>query len=75
MAVSGPSPTRANLQSGCDLGTDMLTTDVVTSGSVAAGSVALMGPDVTAIGGLLSDSRGGERRGYGVRLVRADKLT
>jgi hypothetical protein len=62
MAVSGPSPTRANLQSGCDLGTDTLATEVAMSGSGVVGWVALIG--IVDIGGLLSHSRDGERRGH-----------
>jgi hypothetical protein len=57
MAVSGPSPIRANLQSGCDFGADMLTTDVGSSSSGDAASVAVIRTDVAAIEGLLSDSR------------------
>ena len=37
----------------------MLTTDVATGGSGDAGSVALIGTDVVAMGGLLSNSREG----------------
>lgn len=55
-ALIGPSPTRANLQRGGGFGADVLTTDVATSGSEDPDSVALIGTDLVAMEGLLSDS-------------------
>ena len=65
MAMSGPSPTRANLQSGCDLGTDMLATEIAMSGSGVTGSVALIG--IVDIGGFFLTVGDGERRRTGAR--------
>jgi hypothetical protein len=65
MAVSGPSPTSANLQSGCDFGIDMLAREVAMSGSVVMGSVALIG--IVDIGGFFLRVGDGERHGTGAR--------
>jgi hypothetical protein len=47
--VSGPSPTRANRQSGCDFGAGVLATEVGMGAWVVLGSVDVMSTGVVAI--------------------------
>ena len=60
MAVSGPTPTSANLQSGCTFDAGMLAAALATSGSAVVGSVDLRGTGVAAMRDLLSTVADGE---------------